>query len=222
MVKSAPKLTKIQLKALDFIRTSVERSGTAPTLRELCSYMGYSAIGSAQDLVSALRRKGFLHTPERQSARSLILTSKALALHEPMPQSSDSTFVVPCLDYVPPEFDPGVFVESKVCSIKFSTTMFERPYPEAQKLFGIKLQDDSMAGAGLFPQDWVMVHAQTTADEGEIVVARLNQTSVIRRLMKDDQGWYYKPENTNFPILRPSEGEPLEISGKVIALQRVL
>ena len=53
-------LTGKQSKALEFIHNTLNSSGTAPTLRELCSYMGYSAIGSAQDLVTALRKKGFL------------------------------------------------------------------------------------------------------------------------------------------------------------------
>ncbi|WP_457849433.1 LexA family protein, partial [Staphylococcus aureus] len=54
------KLTRTQSKALDFIRSSSQRRGVSPTLREICAHMGYKAIGSAQDVVTALRRKGFL------------------------------------------------------------------------------------------------------------------------------------------------------------------
>lgn len=53
-------LTAIQEKALTFICRKAIDEKLAPTLRELCSYMGYSAIGSAQDLAKALQKKGFL------------------------------------------------------------------------------------------------------------------------------------------------------------------
>ena len=70
------KLTETQAKALEYIKDSIERSGVAPTLREICGFMGYKAVGSAQDLVSALRRKGFIEENERQAARTYHLTSR--------------------------------------------------------------------------------------------------------------------------------------------------
>ena len=65
------KLTSIQKTALDYIRQRIDRSGAPPTLREICEYMGYSAVGSAQDLVAALRKKGYLSHPDKQAARSI-------------------------------------------------------------------------------------------------------------------------------------------------------
>ncbi|MDB2447313.1 hypothetical protein N9W79_01670, partial [bacterium] len=75
-------LTKIQEKALSFIFEHSRDTGAAPTLRELCDYMGYKAVGSAQDLVRALRKKEFLVQPEKQRARALSLTEKASALFD--------------------------------------------------------------------------------------------------------------------------------------------
>ena len=49
------KLTTTQAKALEYIRNSSAKTGVAPTLREICAHMGYKAIGSAHDLVTALR-----------------------------------------------------------------------------------------------------------------------------------------------------------------------
>jgi repressor LexA len=223
MTKAPPKLTKIQAKALEFIRTSLERSGTAPTLRELCAYMGYSAIGSAQDLVAALRRKGFLHTPDKQSARSLVLTPKAVALHEPTHQSTDTTYVIHCLESLRAK-NPLTAVEERMGTLRISVSMFPRPYPNPEELFALKFDGDSMVDSGISNNDWLVVSHKTEAEVGKIVVARINDEVYVRRYMKDRNGEYLRPENTSHPILRSECGEetPIEIIGEVIAVQRIL
>jgi repressor LexA len=221
MMKAPPKLTTTQAKALEFIRTSLERSGTAPTLRELCAFMGYSAIGSSQDLVSALRRKGFLLTPDRQSARSLVLSPRAVALHEPIHQSTDSTYAIHCFERLP-EGDPRHAQEERSCTLRMSTAMFSRPFPSPNQLFGLRVAGEGMIDAGVLNGDWVLVHYQKEADAGQIVVAKIGRQTFIKRLLKDRNGWYLRSENVAYPIVRATESEPLEIVGKVIALQRVM
>jgi repressor LexA len=221
MTKAAPRLTKIQAKALDFIRTSLERSGTAPTLRELCAFMGYSAIGSAQDLVAALRRKGFLHTPDKQSARSLVLTPKAIALHEPSHQSTDTTYVIHCLDELPAG-SPLESKEDRTGTLRISVSMFPRPYPNPETIFALKFQGDSMVDAGIIDGDWLVVNYQSFVEPGRIVVAKYQNKHIVNRLMKDRNGWYLRPENTSHNIIRPTkEEEPFDIIGEVIASQRI-
>lgn len=220
MTKAPPKLTKIQAKALEFIRTSLERSGTSPTLRELCAFMGYSAIGSAQDLVAALRRKGFLQTPQKQSARSLILTPKAIALNEPTHQSTLNTYVIHCIGAVPAG-DPLASIEERTGTLRMSVNMFQRPFPDPENLFGLQASGDSMIDAGIFDGDWLVISKQPEAESGDVVVARIGGEVTVKRLMKDRLGWYLKPENNAYHILRPNQEKPLEIVGKVMALQRV-
>lgn len=222
MTKAPPKLTKIQAKALEFIRSSLERSGTAPTLRELCAFMGYSAIGSAQDLVAALRRKGFLHTPDKQSARSLVLTPKAIALHEPTHQSTDTTFVVPCFEDVS-EINPLENTEDRVETLRMSISMFPRPYPAPEKLFALKQSGNSMIDAGIFDKDWVLISHSSHVEAGRIACVKVRGTSGLYRMMKDRDGWYLRPENTSHEIIRGDEsGHNFEVIGEVIGVQRVL
>lgn len=222
MTKAPPKLTKIQGKALEFIRTSLERSGTAPTLRELCAYMGYSAIGSAQDLVAALRRKGFLHTPDKQSARSLVLTPKAIALHEPTHQSTDSTYVVPCFEDVT-NINPLDNTEDRVETLRMSISMFARPYPAPEKLFALKHQGNSMIDAGIYDKDWIILSHTNTVESGQIACVKHQDKTGLYRVMKDRDGWYLRPENTSYEIIRQENGEQgFDIIGEVIGIQRVI
>jgi repressor LexA len=221
MTKAPPKLTKIQSKALDFIRSSLERSGTAPTLRELCAHMGYSAIGSAQDLVAALRRKGFLHTPDKQSARSLVLTQKAIALHEPVHQSTDTTYVVHGLERLASN-DPFEINEERVGTLRISIGMFQRPYPAPEKLFAYKASDDSMLDVGILNGDWLLIHTQSEAEPGDMVLVRADNEVYVRRMLQDRNGWYLRSENVTYPIIRAKEDENFTVIGKVLAVQRVI
>jgi len=222
MTKAPPKLTKIQAKALEFIRSSLERSGTAPTLRELCAYMGYSAIGSAQDLVAALRRKGFLHTPDKQSARSLILTPKAIALHEPTHQSTDTTYIVHCFEKLPFS-SPLENKDERSGTLRMSIAMFPRPYPSPETVFALQFNGDSMIDAGILDKDWLVINHQKTVEPVQLACVRINGEGGIYRVMKDRVGWYLRSENTSYDIIRPRNPEDnFDIIGEVIAVQRVL
>lgn len=222
MSRLSESLTGKQSKALEFIFKSLTYSGTAPTLRELCSFMGYSAIGSAQDIVTALRKKGFLLQPEKQSARSLILSDKALSQFELKVDSSDAnTFSIHCLGAVPAG-NPLESVEERIGTLRMSISMFQKPFPNPDKLFALKASGDSMIEAGIFDGDWLVVHNQKEANSGDIVVARFGDNSTVKRLMKNTQGWYLKPENKTLKNIYASVDEPFEIVGKVMALQRTI
>lgn len=215
-------LTDKQSKALSYIHKTLNSSGTAPTLRELCVYMGYSAIGSAQDLVTALRKKGFLTKPEKQSARSLKLSEKAMEfLGFSLEDSDPNTFNVSCLGSVSAG-NPLESLEERVGTLRISISMFAKPFPNPQNLFALQASGDSMIEAGIFDGDWLIVNSQGEASEGDIVVARFGENSTVKRLMKAEQGWYLKPENKALENIYASEDEPFEVLGKVLALQRTI
>ena len=75
-------LTDIQQKAFDFVKDHIHEKSYPPTLRELKDYMGYGAIGSVQCLVEALRRKGYLVTPDKQIARALVPAKRQTYIEE--------------------------------------------------------------------------------------------------------------------------------------------
>jgi repressor LexA len=79
-----------------------------------------------------------------------------------------------------------------------------------------------MVGSGILDGDWLVVKDDKEASEGEIVVARVGDDSTVKRLMKDNDGWFLKPENEDFQDIRATADEPFEIVGKVVALQRTM
>jgi len=215
------KLTPTQSKALDFIRTSIERSGVAPTLREICVYMGYNAVGSAQDVVSALRKKGFIEENERQAARTYLLTS--LARHQrSTPEEGDfNTYSIPCLGTVPAG-NPVLATEERIGTLRMSIALLPKPHPRADELFALRATGESMVGAGILDGDWLVVRVDKDPVREMIVVARLGDEVTVKRLMRDKaQGWYLKPENPHFAPIYAND-QPFEIVGRVVALQRAL
>jgi repressor LexA len=215
------KLTPTQSKALEFIRTSIDKSGMAPTLRELCAHMGYSAIGSAQDVITALRKKGFLLENDRQAARSYQLSTIARRARSVPPEGDANTFVIPCLGFVPAG-NPVEAVEDHIGTLRMSIALLPKPQPKAEELFALRAKGDSMIGAGILDGDWLVVHVQDEAPKESIVVARLDGDVTVKRLMQErGRGWYLQPENPRFEPIYASE-QPFEVVGKVVALQRAL
>jgi len=217
-------LTDIQIKALEFIRKTQEDTGSVPTLRELCSHMGYKAVGSAQDLVGSLRKKGYLQVPDKQSARTMLLTEKARSLFNNARatlQTLEDSFAIPCLGSVPAG-DPLEAIENSEQVICVSGTIFRGRRPSADKLFALRAKGSSMIGAGILDGDWLVVASQSQAEKGAIVVARVEGDATVKRLEHDkSRGYFLQPENPSFEPIFADE-HPFEVIGKVVALQRAV
>lgn len=79
----------------------------------------------------------------------------------------------------------------------------------------LTVKGDSMINAGLLPGDTLVVKKSAPAVEGEIVVAIVDNEFTVKYLAKDKAGFYLKPGNIAYPIIRPKDG--LEIFGLVVA-----
>jgi repressor LexA len=219
------KLTLPQEKALDFIRTSVESDGVAPTLREICAFMGYKAIGSAQDVVGALRRKGYLEEKRKQTARTYILTQRAKGPRTPTDdvdiQIGASMYSVPLLGRVPAG-NPALAVEERIGTLQVSLSLLSRPYPRADDIFALQATGESMIGAGILDGDFLVVKQTKEPASDSIVVARVDGDVTVKRLRRHKQrGWYLQPENPKFANIYATT-DRFEMVGQVIALQRSL
>lgn len=218
-------LTERQYKALSYIYAVANEQGSPPTLRELCEHMGYSAIGSAQDMILSLRKKGFLETPQKQSARHFLLTDKARSLFADGPSQNspqavaDNIVSIPLLGKVAAGL-PVEALEQTDEYFSLALDILPKSYKkDASKLFALRTKGDSMIDIGIFEDDVLIVKSETQANLGDIVVARVHQDATVKRLMKDKRGYYLKAENKNYkPIY--ADDKAFDIAGVVIALVR--
>ncbi len=216
-------LTPRQLKAFEYIKSHTERVGYAPTLRELCDFMGYKAVGSAQDVIASLRKKGFITTPLKQAARSLTLSDKGKAFYGVKLMSRQDlgdSFLVPCLGAVPAGI-PLEAIEDHSGYLRVSSSLLPRSVT-SENLFALQAKGLSMIYAGILDGDWLVIQQQHDAPSGTIVVAQVGDSATVKRLCLDNRkGWYLKPENPEFQEIF-ADVEPFTVLGRVVALQRTL
>jgi len=93
----------------------------------------------------------------------------------------------------------------------------------AEELFALRVNGDSMNRAGILPGDVVVVRRQPDADNGEVVVALVEDSSTVKRLYKRREHVELRPESDN-PEFKPIrlKGETVQLLGKVIEVRRCL
>ena len=181
-------LTANQRRALACIERHLERNGVAPSLREISEYLGLSSHSSAQDYVEALIRKGALERlPQHRGLRlaqrsrtpaaaSLPLVGRVAAGSPIMSEGNiEASYAV----------DPALF----------------RPRAD----FLLRVVGMSMRDAGIVDGDLLAVHRTQSAEDGSIVVARLDDEITVKRLQHRRGRLLLLPEN---PAFEPIEVDP--------------
>lgn len=198
--KNFSNLTPKQARILEFIEQCIGQEGRPPSFREIAKHFGYSAVGTVEDHVKALIKKGLLQK-EEGSFHGLRLSYQA-------PSQS-----VPILGQVPAG-NPIEAIEDTVGSLSFSTSK------NRGDIFALKVKGDSMIEAGILEGDYVIVRKQSDAENGEIVVASIDGESTVKRLEKKKGRIRLIPENPRYEPIELQAGRENAIQGKVISLQR--
>ena len=196
-------LTERQQAILDFINQHVEENGFPPSVREIGRHFEiYPA--TVQDHISALERKGYLQKKRFQS-RTLSV-----------PASSRR---------------PGIPIVGRVAAGQpllaqqniEDTVQLPKEWAPAGA-FLLKVQGNSMEGAHILNGDYVLVHPQETAANGEIVVALIGEEATVKRFYKTQRGITLKAENPKFaPIeIERTEAASFKLIGKVMGVLRVM
>jgi len=192
-------LSEAQSKVYGFIKEKFFSSGSMPTLREICQKMGWSAVGSAQDVISALVQKGWLQK-DSQKSRGLQL------------RQSEEFRTIPLLGAAP----AGIPIES------FESHDRDLVVPGFVRgpVFAVRVVGESMIDAGIHDRDIAIVRQSLSADDGEIVVAMVDGEVTIKRLKKKrGEVWLY-PENSRFSSKKIEGESSFRVLGKVIGLHR--
>lgn len=191
-------ITQKQRNVLDFTSEFISDHGRAPSVRETAGYFKVN-IGAAQKHIKALVKKGYLkHTP-------LLSRGITVSSHRPWAQ-------VPVLGSVPAG-NPAEAIEGVEDYL-----YLEKDMVLSGTYFALKVKGDSMAGAGIYDGDTIVVRSQAAAEDGEIVVAKVNGgEGTVKRLRKKSGDVWLQPEN---PKYEPIRGKEIEIAGKVVYLTR--
>jgi repressor LexA len=193
-------LSPKQAEVLAYIEEEVSRNGRPPSYRDIAQHCGYDAVGTVQDHIRALVRKGFLHK-EPGVARGIRLAHR------------NESMDIPLLGAVP----AGRPIEAIADSGMGFVTI---PAKWRGELYALRVTGESMIEAGILDGDFVVVHKQADARNGDIIVAMIDGEATVKYLERRGAQVRLLPANPRFtPIEVPAESNNV-IQGKVVSVQR--
>ena len=190
MARTSDKAQRI----LEYVNQFVQENGYAPSVREIGAAVGLRSTASVSYHIMALQEKGLLLSPGEKGRKRSIVT------HARPGQ-------IPIVGLVTAG-QPILAVENQ------EGTLCWEGEPGC---FALRVRGDSMINAGILSGDLVVVRPQQTADDGQIVVARLGDEATVKRLQRRNGAVWLLPENDNY---EPIDGNEAELIGLVKAVVR--
>jgi repressor LexA len=202
-------LTAKQQNILDFIEEFSRTEGMAPTVHEIAEHFGIKPATAFSHL-RALQRKGCVSRTSK--ARSLTL------MRGTSPKHLSMTLSIPILGRISAG-QPLLAEEHVEEIIQIDSTMLPNSNSD-QRLFGLRVNGESMIEAGIMDHDIIVARQQNTAVPGEIVVALVDGEATVKSFYLSETQVELRPANPNFqPQFYPLDA--VLIQGVVAAMFRV-
>lgn len=237
-------LTARQRNILEFLASFLADNGYPPTVREVGSFFGIKSTNGVSDHLRALERKGYISRSDGQSRGLRLLkypdgrtieTQRAVTPDTAMNPNRDVTqgsatieaaanddgqlLRIPILGKVAAGV-PLLAVQNIDDHVRVDPALVAGHLD----VFGLRVAGQSMKDAGIFDGDLIFVRPRQTADNGEIVVAMIDEEVTVKRYFRELGGIRLQPENT---AMRPifidrDDPEGVSIVGKVVGVYRQL
>ena len=191
------KLTKSQQKIYDFLREQA-KYGVPPSVREICAATGLKSTSTVHAHLRTLEELGYI---SRQAG-----LNRSIRI-----EGTEESTQVPILGRVTAGM-PILAVEEIEGYLPFSSN-----HAAGKELFALHVDGMSMVNAGILDGDYVIAEKTPTADDGEIVVAMIDDEATVKRLYREKDCIRLQPENPDF---EPIYSKEVSVLGKVIAVLR--
>ena len=192
-----------QQRILDYIRSVIQTRGYPPSVREIGAAVGLKSTSTVHGHLQRLEKKGLIHRDA--------MKPRAMEVSGVTP--NDSSVSVPLIGHVTAGI-PILAEENLDEFIQLPTAMVGEG-----SHFILQVHGDSMINAGILDGDFIVVHQQVEANNGEIVVAMIDDSATVKRFYKENGHFRLQPEN---PIMDPIIVPEVTILGKVISLYRMM
>ena len=199
-------LTERQQQVYDFLATYLAANGYPPTLQEIAKHLHVSGNLGVLRHLKALEREGLI-TRSPGSSRSIALVGRG----------ESGSVVLPLVGTVRAGW-PQLAVEEIEAHVAV-----DRSLVKAKDSFLLRVKGDSMIEAHIVDGDLVVVRPQSTAENGEIVVAMIDGEATLKRFFHEGDRIRLQPENANLqPIIVAADTQDVAVVGKVTGLCRAL
>ncbi|OPJ57164.1 transcriptional repressor LexA [Alkalithermobacter paradoxus] len=201
-------LNKKQIEILNFIRNELARVGYPPSVREICAAVDLKSTSTVHSHLNKLEEKGYIRKdPTKPRAIEVLGSDDDNFFHK------KEICNIPIVGSVTAG-SPILAVENIEDIIPLPTT-----FVKGTENFILKVKGDSMIDAGILDGDYIIVKQQSTANNGDIVVALLNDDeSTVKRFYKEDDVIRLQPENS---FMDPIYVKEVKILGVVYGLFRL-
>jgi DNA (cytosine-5)-methyltransferase 1 len=194
-------LTKKQKQVFDFINTYISENGISPTIEEIRKELKLKAVSTIHEHINSLKEKGYLSKSEN-SARSLSLKKEIKSIVE-----------IPILGRIAAG-EPIEVIENKEDTI----SLINPNIKNAQGYYALRVVGESMIDEGIFDGDVVVIKHQSVAENGQTVVAIIDDNeATLKKLYREKTRYRLEPRNQN---MLPFYRKEVEVRGVVVQIIR--
>ncbi|MDO8963224.1 MAG: transcriptional repressor LexA [Coriobacteriia bacterium] len=201
-------MTDRQRQVLDFIKSEIRRQGFPPTVRDIGEAVGLSSSSTVHAHLNALEAKGLIRRDPSKPRALEVMDREITAPPGVLPSN---VVELPVIGSVAAGA-PILATENIESTITLPTEVVRD-----DSTFVLRVKGESMIDAGIFDGDFVVVRQQSTAINGEIVVAMIEDEATVKRFFREADRIRLQPEN---PSMEPIYSRDVTILGKVVAVFR--
>ena len=200
------KISPKQAEILEYIKNEIINRGFPPTVRDICDAVNLKSTSSVHSHLETLERNGYIRRdPTKPRAIEIV----------------DDNFNLTRRELVNVPVVGRVAAGEPILAVENVENYFPIPaefMPNSQT-FMLNVKGESMVNAGILDGDQILVQQQSTAENGEIVVALIDDSATVKTFYKEDGYYRLQPENDT---MEPIIVDHVQILGKVIGLFRMM
>ena len=193
------KLTPKEKKVYDYIVQSLRDKGYAPSVRDIMNDLGYKSTSTVHMYLNRLDMLGYIRKEDGKS-RAISLSTDSMPTVSAVPVLGTITAGQPIL--AEENFDGYIGYLGRT---------------SADEMFALKVRGESMIEVGILDGDMIIAEKTCYAENGEIVVALIENEATVKRFFREDGHYRLQPENAT---MDPIIVDEVLILGRVIAIQR--
>ena len=199
------RITAKQQEILEYIKSEIVNKGYPPAVREICGAVHLKSTSSLHSHLETLEKNGFIRRdPTKPRAIEIIDDDFNLSRRE--------IISVPVIGSV--AAGEPIFADQNIESYM---PVLPEDMPDGQA-FMLRVKGESMVNAGIFDGDRVLVKKQESAENGDIIVALVEDAATVKTFYKEDGHFRLQPENDT---MQPIILDDVTVLGKVTGLFRI-
>lgn len=201
------RITPKQQEILDFLKKEILMKGYPPAVREICEAVHLKSTSSVHSHLETLEKNGYIRRDPTKPRAIEIIDDSFNYLRTEAEITS-----IPVIGTVAAG-QPLLAVENVTDYFPFPADLLPN-----EETFILKVKGDSMINMGIYDGDYLIVEKKNTANNGDIVVALVDDSATVKRFYKEDGHYRLQPEND---YMEPIIVDQVEILGKAIRLIRM-